>query len=305
MPRQAMMALDSPSIFRKWSTSTSYLKWKLLLSPKTRMPRIKTVKPKTFADIVGIIEDLRDDGQGPLWYRGIGDVAHDLTPSLYRHRGTKTPADYYKLESRLMTRFRQRSIPFHDRDLSDDWNAMFFMQHYGVPTRLLDWSESPFIALHFAMMGCPSKRLRDGTTQYTKQNALWILRPHEWNKHALSHIGHSGEILTPKDEGINGHSTTVDFKDMAVSPIAVYGAHNSPRIVAQRGAFTVFGQKAKSMEMIVEEETFPTGCLTKLLIEPRYVDGIKNSVLNHGVTESVVYPDLSGLALEIRREAGF
>lgn len=48
-----------------------------------------------------------------------------------------------------MIRFRQRSIPFSDRSLQDDWEALFFMQHYRVPTRLLDWSENPFISFHF------------------------------------------------------------------------------------------------------------------------------------------------------------
>ena len=37
----------------------------------------------------------------------------------------------------------------------DEWNMLFFMQHYGVPTRLLDWTENPLIALYFAVMSSP------------------------------------------------------------------------------------------------------------------------------------------------------
>ena len=39
------------------------------------------------------------------------------------------------LERQLMVRFRQRSIPLHNRVLTDEWDMLFFMQHYGVPTR--------------------------------------------------------------------------------------------------------------------------------------------------------------------------
>jgi hypothetical protein len=57
----------------------------------------------------------------------------------------------------LVMRFRQRTIPLHSRDLSDEWDALFFMQHYGVPTRLLDWTENPFIAFYFAVMSARFK----------------------------------------------------------------------------------------------------------------------------------------------------
>ena len=56
-----------------------------------------------------------------------------------------------RLEKLLLARFQQRSIPFHSRSLADSWEWLFFMQHYGVPTRLLDWSESPLMALFFAV----------------------------------------------------------------------------------------------------------------------------------------------------------
>lgn len=269
------------------------------------MAKVQEHAPTSFEAVINIIETLRATYSGPLWYRGVGDASHQLLPSLYRHRTVKTAAELYKLELRLMTRFRQRSIPFHDRDLKDDWNAMFFMQHYGVPTRLLDWSESPYVALYFAMMDCPSKRNRAGEITYTKSNTLWILKPAIWNKHALSHINYPEEVLTPRDEGINGHRSTIDFGGMAVSPVAMYGAHNSPRIVAQRGAFTIFGQKTASMDKIYDEDKFPAGSLIKLVFAPQHIGAIKNSILQNGVSESVVFPDLTGLAHEIRREFAF
>ena len=100
---------------------------------------------------VSIVEGLRGTRKGPLWYRGCGKVSHELKPSLYRHKGSKTIEDFMALEKRLLSRFRERSIPFHAVLMTDPWEWLFLMQHYGVPTRLLDWSESPLMALFFAV----------------------------------------------------------------------------------------------------------------------------------------------------------
>src|SRR5688572_23441055 len=113
----------------------------------------KEEHPTSLPDYLAIVESRQTHALHSLWYRGCGSASHTLSPSLYRHTKAKTPEAFADLERQLMTRFRQRSIPYHNRSLSDDWDALFFMQHYGVPTRLLDWTENPLIALHFALMG--------------------------------------------------------------------------------------------------------------------------------------------------------
>jgi hypothetical protein len=118
------------------------------------MPRIIQHRLQSLTDYVEIIQDLQRGINRPLWFRGITNSAHSLVPSFYRHPKIKSAPELNKLEQELLTRFRQRSIPYRTRDLSDDWEALFFMQHYGVPTRLLDWTENPLTALHFALTGC-------------------------------------------------------------------------------------------------------------------------------------------------------
>jgi FRG domain len=265
------------------------------------MAKVQEEKPKTFTEVLSIIEEFRGSGDEPLWYRGCGRSDHKLQPTLYRHRSVKKTSALANLERRLLTRFRQRGIPFHDRDLTNDWDALFFMQHYGVPTRLLDWTESPFVALYFALMHCPFELQKNGKPRFTTAASVWILKPIQWNRHALRNVSYAGGIIAPGDEALKGHRSTPDFSGMNISPVAVYGAYNSPRIVAQRGAFTIFGQSTSPMEKIFDDEDFPEDSLIKVTILPSVVPTMRESILNHGVTESVVFPDLTGLALEIKR----
>jgi hypothetical protein len=266
---------------------------------------VRVERPSTFTEIIEIIEDLRKKADGTLWYRGCGQADHKLVPTLFRHPKTKTVSEIAILETQLLTRFRQRSIPFHDRPLTDDWDALFFMQHYGVPTRLLDWTENPFVSLFFTVTSASYKLTTNGTQKFTAPAALWVLNPVKWNRHSLKHQAFDGGVLVPGDDALKGYRPVPSYAGMNNHPVALYGAHNSPRIVAQRGVFTIFGKNTAPMDKIFMTEKFPDDSIVKIVLGPNAIKRIKTSIFGHGITESVVYPDLNGLAKEIRRTFGF
>lgn len=269
------------------------------------MGKPKEVVVRTLSEFLNEVEKVQGLAGNSLWYRGIGDSAYKLIPALYRHKKTKDADGLASLERKIMTRFRQRSLPYHDRQLSDDWDALFFMQHYGVPTRLLDWTENPFVALHFALMSARSSMTAAGKISFPSNAALWILDPVAWNRHALKHISFSGEVLTPDDDALKGYRPTPGFSGMQNLPVAIYGAHNSARIVAQQGVFTVFGRDASEMEQAYSKGAFPINCLTRFVFAKSAIPTMRKALLNHGTTESVVFPDLEGLARETKRIFGF
>lgn len=249
-----------------------------------------------------LVEAAQKKAGRSLWFRGAGRATHELLPSLYRHPVHKKLADLLTLERDLMTRFRQRSIPYHGRDLSEEWNALFFMQHYGVPTRLLDWTENPLIALHFALM--TAERKAQAPAKYKSAAAVWILDAEAWNREALQHLSYSGKPLAPGDENLKGYAPGTIKPDGLKLPVALYGAHNSSRIVAQQGVFVMFGAAVTPMESVTlgKKATLP---LTRVSIHPNAIPSMRASLLSHGVTESVVFPDLDGLARETKRHFGF
>lgn len=268
------------------------------------MTKLQTEKPKTLPEFISLIEKARKKSGNPLWYRGCGLSSEQLTPSLFRHKKIKKIDALVGTEYQLMTRFRQRSIPFHDKSLEDDWESLFLMQHYGIPTRLLDWTENPLIALFFAVMSAKRKYIK-GIMKYQHPAVVWILDPIVWNRHALESVSFDQDVLSTNDDQIKGYKPTSNFTGMKDKPVALYGAHNSPRIVAQRGVFVLFGQNTSSMEKQFIHNNFPENCLKKVILNRSVLLNLRNSILENGITESVVFPDLEGLAKEIRRTFGF
>ena len=251
------------------------------------MAKIRKEEPESLSKFVDLLERLRKSAQKPLWFRGCGKSSHKLLPSLYRHKAVNKISDFIELEKQLLVRFRQRSKPFHSRSLKEDWEALFFMQHYGVPTRLLDWTENPFIAFYFAVMDAPYETGKKDKLKFPNTAVVWILDPTEWNLRAVD----EGSILTPDDTEIRAYRPCHDHRMINKHPVAIYGSHNSPRIVAQRGVFVIFGAELMPMEKTYEKENFPTDCLVKVILKRRLLAEMRTSILDHGITESVVFPD--------------
>ena len=88
-------------------------------------------------------------------------------------------------------------------------------------------------------------------------------------------------------------------------PVAILGIHNSPRIVAQRGSFCLFGKSLDPMEEIFENGHFPDDALEKTIVPAGQIQDLLQKLIWMGISDSVIYPDLEGLAKETKRLLGF
>ena len=252
-----------------------------------------------------VVEQLMGSDE-PVWYRGSGRVSFDVAPSLFRHPDSLTAEQYGELEAKLLRRFRERSIPYQapsaNSDAEREWERLFVMQHFGVPTRLLDWTENPYIGLFFAL----SSAKVDFDTQEAEEDAcVWALSPQGWNRSALSDISYDGEILSVGSPQLESFLPSADAAMRRVIPVAMYGLHNSPRIVAQRGVFTIFGSKPDPMDVVAADNGYSEDILQRITIPMAEVKNLLKSLTSIGVTDSVIYPDLGGLALELKRYYGY
>lgn len=235
------------------------------------------------------------------WFRGLGSHAYKLTPSLYRHPTITDEIGLHALEKKIITRFKERSIPYLPKQTDSIWEIMFIMQHYGLPTRLLDWTENPMIALFFALSSNEPDRT---TNKCTKKSVIWILSPKKWNEAVFNHVTYKGAALSITDRLISSYDPLA-IDNTPAMPAAIWGLHNSPRIVAQRGTFTIFGSKNQAMEEMITDPIIPEEALFKIEIEPCHVKPMLNEMIASGQADTMVYPGLDGLAKEMKRTFGF
>jgi hypothetical protein len=247
----------------------------------------------TLGEFTGEVEAISSLGD-IIWFRGAGDTNYKLLPSLFRHPVISDSPTLISQEQEILKRFKQRSLPYLTRSTSEDWDFFFIMQHFGVPTRLLDWSENPFVSLYFAL----SSAKFDSAGNYDADAAVWVLYPNKWNEKALADISIT-DVLSPDDSLMTGYKPS--STRMRSNSVAIYGNHNSARIVAQKGAFVLFGRDMTAMEDVFDRDVYPADCLKKLIIPSAYIKPMLTSLSRIGITDSVIFPDLEGLAKEIKR----
>jgi hypothetical protein len=248
--------------------------------------------------VLEIGEPVRPDGF--LWFRGLGCSKLSLLPKLLRDR--KSAEDVFDRERRLLTRFRQRSMAYWPTGYpQNDWEHLFAMQHYGMPTRLLDWSENLFVAAHFALTS-PIDHPPTDEHEGPCKPIIWCMDPVAWNRSTpvLSEFGNAIQVLTTADDDLDAYRPDTS-KRRPKSPLAMFGAHNSARIVAQRGTFVIWGNDAQPMERFAEEQAATLWGL-ELNGDSAVLAGSLRLI---GFGETMVFPELPSLGTELTRSVGW
>lgn len=246
--------------------------------------------------VISISRGLSDDSF--LWFRGISCSTHELLPKIMREG--KTADQVFERERRLLTRFRQRGLAYWPTGYPQtDWEQLFAMQHYGLPTRLLDWTENLFIAAHFALTKSP---IHDHSGSCVP--IIYCLDPAAWNRSmpGPSEFGSSTHVFTTVDDLIEGYQP-ITKRLRSKSPVALFGTHNTQRIVAQRGTFIIWGNDANPLEHFAN--TSPTIPLLWRLKLTGTKDDLFCDLQSLGFGETMVFPELSSLAEELARTEGW
>ncbi len=250
------------------------------------------------AEYVSYIESLTN--RASLWFRGVATEEQKPIPGLVwrnvRH-----------LESSLEHNFLVSYKSYLNSESLNPWEIFALMQHHGLPTRLLDWSESALVALYFALTSEPD-RIGD--------RIVWVMNPFQLNQKSLGlptlycpAVINSRIIHTPNDIEVNlddylGPNLKNDHtRPLPSLPIAINASQNIRRVSTQKGCFTVHGSDASSID------TFFDSYDDFYQIRVKVKDNIHrlmmiNTLSGLGVDEEFIYQDLDALCKKVKRQAG-
>jgi hypothetical protein len=229
----------------------------------------------SIGDVVAALQEQTVERE-LLWFRGHANHMWQLMPGLGRN------PDHLSQETEIIKRFVQLSVPHLTEPApKTDWEWIFLMQHYGVPTRLLDWTESPLTALWFAMNSENEEAQRsDGT--------LWCLAPLALNRQARFRGKLENELPGfDADDVLDAYLPERQGEGQAKNAVAATGPRNSRRIAAQLGNFTIFDRASEPINEIGDGQhvwrwTIPAAA------KPRLREELKLLRL----TELSIFPDL-------------
>lgn len=229
-----------------------------------------------------LIDRLMEDigkYDGPVWYRGQSSKSYKLIPSFYRKETTLS-------EMTLIKKFKQNATLLTDHRSAEEFDWLFIMQHHGVPTRLLDWTESSLIALYFA---CCENTNEDG--------ALWVLLPTELNKNAGIEPEENFDI--PGVSELKNYSPTSYHVDRTniMGPVSAITSRNTSRMQAQRGIFTIFHKKKTPIEEIGDKQH-----AWRYLIPKDKKDEILQELKICGIDKFQLFPELTSIGEILNNE---
>jgi len=217
--------------------------------------------------------------QMPFWFRGHADSSWELVPKLFRFERPD--------ETALRIDFERVGVELlNGRTPSDHWEWYFLAQHYGVPTRLLDWTEGALLALYFAL------RERKAWPDQGTNASVWMLDPKWLNRRS----GLKPFLARPTSEVSEWLPLDPADKVDASSPLAIVPPYVARRLAVQRSQFVLFGTERRALSDL---HTDPNNRLAKFEIFGPATDFILGELLLLGISETTLFPDLEGLAREL------
>lgn len=260
----------------------------------------------------------------PFWFRGEKSEDYELVPNLFRKLGGKEYCceisaskmkELQQVEGNIDTSFyRMSSKYFGDKKIENTiWNRYFLKQHYGIQTRLLDWTENALVALFIAV-----KEAEKENKNETNHNArVWILSPVRLNNYTVFKLTnkegayniftfsdvktkdelHEPDKLMDEERGFNVSKLSRKYYKLICTagekmyPLAIYPPHLDDRMAAQQACFTIFGNIVKGFNCEDAKEKF----LDCVYIPKDSKKHILQELRLLGISYYSIKPDLDGL----------
>lgn len=230
-----------------------------------------------------------DRFRSPFVFRGLNDYNYRGDTSLMRLGG-----DFQKLERHLIRNFKKYA---HKDIVEKDslWHWLTMAQHHGLPTRLLDWTYSPLVAMHFAT---------SDLKKYQCDSVIWKINLE------VAHQRLPADFTSVlKNEGANCFTTELlsklichleEFDHLSQTWMLIFFEPSSldSRLINQYALFSVMNDPSASLEKWAE---INHDIVKKILIPASLKWEIRDKLDQSNVTERVLFPGLEGLSSWLKR----
>lgn len=223
-------------------------------------------------------------------YRGMSWAGDDLSTGLMKLGGNIREVEYHVLRN-FKKYARQDAVP----DPSE-WNWLALAQHHGIPTRLLDWSYSPYVSLHF---------VTNQLDKYDRDGVIWCVDYVQVHKLLPKRLR---AVLS--DERSNAF--TVEMLERAAPSLSAleklsrrdFAVFLEPpsldqRIVNQYSIFAMMSSPLARLDDWLQKEH--AGLVRRIVIPAELKWEARDKLDQANITERVLFPGLDGLALWLTR----
>lgn len=228
-----------------------------------------------WAEFLGHAERASGGGR-PVLFRGEPEAGFKLIPSIARRTEENLCSDINFFEDELLREFKLAAAPVMHHEPASDIEWLFLAQHYGLPTRLLDWSTNPMVALFFAV-------------------------EKDDDKDAVMHI---------IDHQITDNFEYIDFKNASVKKTMAQGVLKIFALQPDQGDVMFVRPKYVDSRYLNQKSVFscPANPFKPLLLSDQYALKIRSEwkpklrslLRTFGVVHSFIYPGLDGVAKEVK-----
>lgn len=238
----------------------------------------------TIDELLDFVMMLNQKHGQRLWFRGVADSSWHLIPSIQRNL-SRVKSERY-ITNDFYIRAKQVLEKSPSKKNYSAWISI--MQHFGLPTRMLDWSSSPLIATFFAV----EKHNKHPNTDA----AVWVLAPGLLNEQEGF-----GNCIYPVDADTAQNMLLPAFKDqgwieeLQDKILACHSTENNLRMYSQQANFTIHNSNKKL------EEICNDNMLYKIIIPHQFRERFLYCLEIFGITESFVYPDLDHISNDLKR----
>lgn len=280
----------------------------------------QTVEIDSLGEYVNAIDSILREWVGEdcgLWMRGVPNISYETVPGVV----WLAVDDELSIVDEFLISYQ----PLTDSITRSNWELYALMQHYGLPTRLLDWTRSPLTALYFALEQPLSR---------DTERAVWGIDPFQLNKintgigyvpvpgaryagrgvyvdpylplplredtQPAAALGMSVPLQLLPPETKSPYDTPVPIPE---APVAIEPPMSNRRILAQQGCFTMHGSSSKPVTSYFCSPDVKDPHLVLFTIngeEKR--NRLLSALYNLGFREELIYQDLASLSRRIVRE---